>query len=134
MKTILLIENNSAILENLTEALELEGYNILAANNGRKGIEYAREFMPDLIVSAILLGKMDGYAVLRALLNTAKTSRIPFIFSTTKSQKSDRLLGLELGADDYLIKPYGLESLFSAAKKQIICGSQRAVNHISVYS
>ncbi len=105
MKTILLIENKADILENLKEAFEMEGYNVLSANNGTRGIELAREFIPDLIVSEILIGKMDGYAVLQTLLNGHNTVGIPFIFSTTKFEKKDRVFALELGADDYIVKP-----------------------------
>ena len=129
MKTIWLIENNLDILEDLTEAFEMEGYKILVANDGSKGVELAREFIPDLIVSEILIGKMDGYEVLRLLLDKPKTSGIPFIFSTTKSEKQDMILGLRLGADDYIVKPYELEPLFTMAKMWIKSGSHRVVKH-----
>ncbi len=125
MKTILLIESNAAILENLVEGLEMEGYNILASNNGKKGIELAKKFKPDLIISAILMNGMDGYEVLRLLLTMDKTREIPFIFSTTKSEKKDKALALGLGADDYMIKPYGFEHLFELSKALITSGSKR---------
>ncbi len=128
MKTILLIEGNSAILENLAEGLEMEGYNILMSNNGKKGVELAETCMPDLIISEIMMHEMDGYEVLRLLLNTNKTRRIPFIFSTTKSEKKDRTLALGLGADDYIVKPYGFESLYKMAEAWIKSGSKRLIN------
>ena len=127
MRNILLIENKPEILENLTEAFEMEGYKILAADNGAKGIELAREFIPDLIVSGILIGKMDGYEVLQTLLDRHRTFGIPFIFSTTKSEKRDRVLAFELGVDDYIVKPYELKDIFAMAKKWIKSGSKRVV-------
>jgi DNA-binding response OmpR family regulator len=128
MKTILLIEDNINILENLTEYLELEGYKILVANNGKKGLEFASEFMPDLIVCDVCMPEMDGYEVLHSLLTTAKTYEIPFIFSTSMSEKVDRTEGLKLGADDYIVKPFDPEDLLKMARTWIKSGSSR---HIS---
>jgi CheY-like chemotaxis protein len=82
MKTILLIEDNFQILENFTEYLEIEGYKILGASNGKIGVELAIEFLPDLIICDVLMPGMDGYEVLYLLLATSKTHKIPFIFST----------------------------------------------------
>lgn len=125
MDTILLIENNAEILENFTEYFEIEGFKILAAYKGGVGVEIARECSPDLIISAILLGEMNGYNVLRLILNSASTAEIPFIFSTTKCEKTDLALALKLGADDYIIKPFTMELLAIMAKKWIGCGSKR---------
>ena len=116
MKTILLIEDNKDILENLTEYLEIEGYNILVANNGKKGVQFAKEFLPDLIVCDVLMQGMDGHEVLRLLFDTLKTHKIPFIFSTSLSEKIDRIESLKLGADDYIIKPFESEVLLKMAK------------------
>jgi DNA-binding response OmpR family regulator len=128
MKTILLIESNNAIRENLAEGLEMEGYNILMSDNGKMGVELAKTCKPDLIISEILMQEMDGYEVLRLLLGTDKTKRIPFIFSTTMSEKKDRTLALGLGADDYIVKPYGFEPLFAMAETWIKSGSKRQKN------
>jgi DNA-binding response OmpR family regulator len=125
MNTILLIENNAAILENFTEYFEIEGFKILTANQGSKGVKIARECKPDLIISAILLGEMNGYDVLRLLLNNANTAEIPFIFSTTKCEKTDLALALKLGADDYIVKPFNMELLTEMAKKWIGSGRKR---------
>lgn len=125
MKTILLIEDTSDILENLTEYLEIEGYTILVANNGKKGIALAREFIPDLIICDVLMQEMDGHEVLRLLLTTVKTHDIPFIFSTSMSEKFDKAQSLELGADDYIVKPFELETLLKMVKKWIKSGSKR---------
>lgn len=125
MKTILLIEDNKDILENLTEYLELEGYKVLFANNGKEGLELAIKFIPDLIICDVLMPEMDGHEVLRLILDTAKTHEIPFIFSTSNSEKVDRTKAIELGADDYIIKPFELETLLVMSKKWINSGSDR---------
>lgn len=125
MKTILLIEDNKDILENLTEYLELEGYKVLFASNGKEGLELAIKFIPDLIICDVLMPEMDGHEVLRLILDTAKTHEIPFIFSTSNSEKVDRTKAIELGADDYIIKPFELETLLVMSKKWINSGSDR---------
>ena len=125
MATILLIEDTPEILENLTEFMELEGFKVLVAGNGRKGIELAREYIPDLIICDVLMVEMDGHEVLRLLLDNAKTHEIPFIFSTSMSEKIDKSKALKLGADDYIIKPFELESLLTMAKIWIKAGSKR---------
>jgi CRP/FNR family transcriptional regulator, cyclic AMP receptor protein len=125
MKKILLIEDTRDILENLTEYLEMEGYSILVANNGKKGIELAKEFIPDLIICDVLMQEMDGHEVLRLLLADPITNRIPFIFSTSMSEKFDKTHSLELGADDYIVKPFELETLLRMVKTWINSGSIR---------
>jgi DNA-binding response OmpR family regulator len=125
METILVIEDNEDILENLTEYFEMEGYQILRANNGKRGVELASEFIPDLIICDVLMPEMGGYEVLHSLLNSSKTSEIPFIFSTSQSEKVDRTEALRLGADDYITKPFDMEVLLKMAKTWIISGSNR---------
>ena len=125
MKKILLIEDTNDILENLTEYFEMEGYKVLVADNGKKGIELAKEFIPDLIICDVLMHEMDGHEVLRLLLDTAKTHEIPFIFSTSMSEKFDKMESLELGADDYIVKPFELEALLKMAKSWLKSGSKR---------
>ncbi len=128
MKTILLIEDNKEILENLTEYLEIEGYKILGANNGRRGFELAMEFIPDLIICDVLMPEMDGHEVLHLLLETSATYQIPFIFSTSMSEQVDRKEALILGADDYIIKPFEVEVLLKMVKTWIGSGSNRHLN------
>jgi len=128
METILVIEDNKDILENLTEYLEMEGYKILAANNGKKGVELAREFIPDLIVCDVLMHEIDGHEVLHMLLETSETCEIPFIFSTSMSEKVARTEALGLGADDYIVKPFDLEVLLEMAKTWIKSGTNRHHN------
>src|ERR1700733_5015525 len=125
MKTILLIEDNPAMLDNLTEYFEMEGFKILIANNGKKGIELAREFIPDLIICDVLMPQMDGHEVLHILLDIAKTSEIPFIFSTSMSEKIDRAGALRLRADEHIVKPFELKVLLTMSKNLIESGSKR---------
>jgi len=129
MNSILLIEDNENLLENLTEYLEMEGYTIFAAINGKKGLELAQNSLPDLIVCDVLMPEMDGYEVLRLLLCTAKTHDIPFIFSTAMSEKIDCSKAMELGADDYIVKPFELAALLMMSAKWIKSGSKRAIFH-----
>jgi CheY-like chemotaxis protein len=128
MKTILVIEDNEDILANLVEYLEMEGYKILVANNGKKGVELARESIPDLIICDVLMREMDGHEVLHLLLDSAETYEIPFIFSTSMSEKINREEALNLGADDYIIKPFELEHLLKMVKTWIKSGSKRHSN------
>jgi DNA-binding response OmpR family regulator len=115
-QTILLIEDNPDILDNLAEFLEMEGYKILAATNGETGLKLAAEFLPDLIICDVLMHEMDGYEVLRLLLDTTKTHEIPFIFSTSMSEKVDRKEAMKLGAADYIVKPFELKTLLKMVK------------------
>lgn len=128
MKTILLIEDNNEILENFTEYLELEGYKVLGASNGKRGVELAMKFIPDLIICDVLMPEMDGHEVLHVLLETSKTHEIPFIFSTSMSEQVDRKEALILGADDYIIKPFEVEVLLKMVKTWIGSGSNRHLN------
>lgn len=125
MKTILIIEDTEDILENLTEFLEMQGFKIVGARAGKIGVEAAKEFTPDLIICDVLLPEMDGFRVLDALLHSAKTCEIPFIFSTSMSEKVNRDRALKLGADDYIIKPFELDDVLRMANGWIESGSLR---------
>lgn len=116
METILLIEDNLEILENFTELLESENYRVLMASNGQEGLNLARQLIPDLIISDIMMSEMDGYEVLVKLGEHPDTRYIPFIFLTAKAEKSEKKYGLDLGADDYLIKPISGEDLLAAVE------------------
>ncbi|MBK8788289.1 MAG: response regulator [Chitinophagaceae bacterium] len=125
MKSILLIEDNIDILENLAEYLELEGYHVYSTNNGEKGIELALEHMPDLIICDMPRPGIDGYKVLKTLIDNLSITKIPFIFCTTMSEKINRSDALESGADDYIIKPFELETILQIAKLCIKTGTKR---------
>ena len=125
MKTILLIEDTIDFLENLTECLEMEDYKILPVNNGKSGIEIARKLIPDLIICDIIMPEMDGYEVLHLILDMSETYEIPFIFSTSMSEKVDLTEAARLGADDYIVKPFDMELLLQMVQIWIKSGSNR---------
>jgi len=112
MKTILVIEDNLKVRENIKEILELSGYKVLTAAEGKTGVEIALKNNPDLIVCDIMMPVLDGYGVLHLLNKNKATYGTPFIFLTAKSEKADFRKGMEMGADDYLTKPFdGIELL-----------------------
>ena len=112
MKTILVIEDNNEVRENIAEILELSNYRVLTAPEGKTGVETALKEKPDLIVCDIMMPVLDGYGVLHLLNKHNDTYGTPFIFLTAKSEKSDFRKGMEMGADDYITKPFdGIELL-----------------------
>ncbi len=109
---ILVIEDNKEVRENISEILELSDYTVVTADNGKMGVETALEDHFDLIVCDIMMPQLDGYGVLHLLNKHKATRNIPFIFLTAKSEKADFRKGMEMGADDYLTKPFdGMELL-----------------------
>lgn len=104
--TILLIEDNPEMSENIVSILELANYNVLSAPNGRVGVELAQQHIPDLILCDVMMPELDGYGVLHILNKRPETASIPFIFLTAKADKSDFREGMNLGADDYITKPF----------------------------
>lgn len=114
MKTILLIEDNELIRENTAELLELAGYAVLTAENGKIGVEQALVTKPDLVVCDIMMPVLDGYGVLQIFNQNPQLSGVPFIFLTAKTERTDMRRGMELGADDYLTKPFDEVELLSA--------------------
>ena len=106
MKTILVIEDNMDIRENATEILELANYKVSTASNGEEAFNVLQIERPDLIICDIHMPVMDGYHFLRRLMNEPDFCRIPFIFLTAFSEKAEVQKGLQLGAVDYIIKPF----------------------------
>ena len=119
MKKILLIEDNTEIRENTAEILELADYQVITAENGRVGVEKAHHGKPDLIICDIMMPIMDGYSVLHLLSKTPDTSNIPFIFLTAKADRSDFRKGMEMGADDYITKPFDDVELLNAIESRL---------------
>lgn len=118
MKKILLIEDNDEVRENTAEILELANYTVVTAKNGKTGIELASENVPDLVICDIMMPVMDGYDVLQALSKNPDTAFIPFIFLTAKSERSDIRKGMEMGADDYVTKPFDDVDLLNAVESR----------------
>jgi CRP/FNR family cyclic AMP-dependent transcriptional regulator len=111
---ILVIEDNREVLENISEILELSEYAVVMANDGKAGVEAALKEPFDLIICDIMMPLLDGYGVLHLLNRHQQTRNIPFIFLTAKSEKADLRKGMELGADDYLTKPFDGTELLNA--------------------
>jgi CheY-like chemotaxis protein/CRP-like cAMP-binding protein len=118
-KKIVLIEDNKAVRENIVEILELANYNVLAAPNGKKGIDVVAKEIPDLIICDIMMPELDGYGVLHMLNKNPKTSSIPFIFLTAKADRTDFRKGMEMGADDYITKPFDDIELLNAVETRL---------------
>ena len=118
MKTILIIEDNEDIRENVAEILMLSNYKVLMAKNGKEGIEAAQQKHPALIICDIMMPGVDGYGVLHVLHNDEKTQNIPFIFLTSKSERSDFRIAMEMGADDYITKPFAGNELLNAIESR----------------
>ncbi len=114
MKKILLIEDNQEVRENTSEILALANYDVITAENGKIGVDLAQRKMPDLIICDIMMPELDGYGVLHILSKRPELANIPFIFLTAKTEKTDIRKGMELGADDYLTKPFDDAELLNA--------------------
>jgi DNA-binding response OmpR family regulator len=119
MKKILVIEDNNEMRENICETLELAGYDVSEAINGKDGVTKAKELLPDLIVCDVMMPELEGYGVLKILSKEESTKHIPFIFLTAKSEKIDYRKGMLLGADDYITKPFEEDELLSAIEVRL---------------
>lgn len=119
MKKILLIEDNEDIRSNTAEILELSNYIVEVAENGKIGVEKAIECKPDLIICDIMMPVLDGYGVLHAVHKNEAIKNTPFIFLTAKTERSDFRKGMELGADDYITKPFTGTELLNAVDSRL---------------
>lgn len=119
MNTILLIEDNNEIRENTAEILELANYNVITAENGKDGVEKAIASKPDVIICDIMMPVLDGYGVLHMLNKNEDLKDVPFIFLTAKAERSDFRKGMEMGADDYVTKPFTEIELLNAIEQRL---------------
>lgn len=119
MKRILLIEDNKDVRENTAEILRLAQYDVITAKNGKEGVELAIKEKPDLIICDIMMPVLDGHGVLHMLSKNDETSGIPFIFLTARAERSDFRKGMEMGADDYLTKPFDDVELMNAIESRL---------------
>ncbi len=126
MKKILVIEDEPAMRANLSDILEMENFQPLLAANGREGIAVAKQALPDLILCDVLMPELDGRSVLAALRADAATARIPFVFLTAKGEPADVRTGMNLGADDYLVKPVKVDDLLDAIAARLERAQQQA--------
>lgn len=116
---IALIEDNDEMRENIQEILELADYEVLVAENGKRGVELIKAHHPDLILCDIMMPELDGYGVLHMVSKNPETAKIPFIFLTAKAEKEDFRKGMNMGADDYLTKPFDDTQLLGAIERRL---------------
>ena len=119
MRTILIVEDESDVRSNLKELFEAEGFSVLSAEDGSVGYEKAIEYLPDLILSDIRMPNMDGLQLLELLQKEKETSQIPFLFLTAKVEMNDLREGMNLGADDYIRKPFDAQELLNAINMRL---------------
>jgi DNA-binding response OmpR family regulator len=119
MPHILLIEDNKEVRENTAEILELAGYKVNTAPDGKKGVEQVGKSKPDLIICDIMMPVLDGYGVLHLLGKNEETTNIPFIFLTAKTERGEIRKGMEMGADDYITKPFDKIELLNAVESRL---------------
>jgi CRP-like cAMP-binding protein len=117
--TILLIEDNLEMAENIAGILKLAHYNVVSANEGKSGVQLAQEHHPDLILCDIMMPDLDGYSVFHILHKDPATANIPFIFLTAKTDKADIRHGMNLGADDYMTKPFDGHDLLKVVEVRL---------------
>jgi CRP/FNR family transcriptional regulator, cyclic AMP receptor protein len=122
---ILVIEDNTEVRENTAEILELANYKVSTAGDGKQGVEKALAHKPDLIVCDVMMPVLDGYGVLHLLNKNPELQGIPFIFLTAKAERSDLRKGMELGADDYITKPFTEFELLTAIESRL----EKAAHH-----
>jgi DNA-binding response OmpR family regulator len=115
-QTILLVEDDELIVDSVRYGLEHEGYRVFTAPDGGAGLALARSSRPDLVLLDIMLPYMDGFQVCRTLRGE---SNVPIIMLTARSAETDKVLGLELGADDYVVKPFGMRELVARIRAQL---------------
>ncbi len=119
MKKILVIEDEKPVLTNIIEILESGGFNAIGAENGEVGVQLATQEIPDLIICDVMMPVLDGYGVLTKLRSQPLTEIIPFIFLTAKADKGDLRQGMNLGADDYISKPFRRKELLEAVNTRL---------------
>ncbi len=133
-ETILIIEDDASMLRGLTDNFEYEGYRVVTATDGEAGLEAALSARPDLIVLDIMLPKINGYEICR-LVRKEKLA-VPIIMLTAKGQESDIVLGLNLGADDYLTKPFSIKELLARANALLRRGrrGEQTIHHFGEFA
>jgi DNA-binding response OmpR family regulator len=119
MKKILVIEDDQPIRISILELLTIEKFEGIGAEDGNEGLQIAKELQPDLILCDIMMPDLDGYSVLYELQQDSATANIPFIFLTAKTERQDQRIGMELGADDYITKPFTTTELLEAVKTRL---------------
>jgi len=125
-RRILIVDDEPDLLSVLRFGLEAEGFEVIEASDGEKGLEMARTQQPDLLVLDLMLPRMDGYKVCRALKFDDRFRHVPIFILSARSGETDRRLALDLGADDYLTKPYEVRDLVTRIRAKLPPGERRA--------
>jgi two-component system alkaline phosphatase synthesis response regulator PhoP len=126
MKQILVVEDEKNIAELITYNLERDGHRVKVATDGKKALEVIEREMPDLVILDLMLPKIDGLEVLRQIRSNPKAVLLPVIVLTAKTQEADRVVGLELGADDYVTKPFSMRELLARVKAVLRRSEQKS--------
>lgn len=132
MKKILVIEDEVAVRESIQEILILENFEAVMADQGQSGLQLAKQELPDLIICDVMMSNLNGYDVLKALRLDVSTAAIPFIFLTAKADKTDFRYGMNLGADDYLTKPFTPTDLVDAIASRLNKQTTTASHYIDI--
>ena len=127
-----IIEDDRDIVEMIEYNLKEEGYQIVSAHDGEKGLEFAKREKPDLIILDIMLPAIDGFEVCRVLKQQQSTAHIPIIILSAKSRETDKVVGLELGADDYVTKPFSPRELIARIKAVLRRQKQKPADEIKI--
>jgi DNA-binding NarL/FixJ family response regulator len=133
-KKVLVIEDHGMMRRNVVVILEMEGYNAVSACNGREGLALVASERPDLILCDVMMPELDGHGVLQALRADALTANVPFIFLTARGEKTDQRSGMNLGADDYLVKPITRNDLVAALDARFARKEQQRVNFDQLFA
>ena len=119
MSKILVIEDQVQMRKNLVTILQMERFEVLSAENGQQGVELARAHRPDLILCDVMMPELDGFGVVESLRRDSELATLPVIFLTARGDKADVRAGMNLGADDYLVKPVAREDLLAAVRVRL---------------
>ena len=118
-KKILVVDDEVDLVETVRFPLEIEGYHVLVAYNGEDALSQARKENPDLILLDLMLPKLDGYKVCRLLKFDERYKHIPILMLTAKTQEKDKVIGMETGANEYITKPFDIDSLLKTVKEYL---------------
>lgn len=119
MARILLIEDDDIIRQLILDLLDIEGFEVISAEDGQSGLQLAQEQIPDLILCNVTMPDLDGYQVFTALRQNPVTQGIPFIFLTAQASKDSKVQALQLGASGYITKPFSSDELIRAISNQL---------------